>query len=130
MSFFDAIKSYFKNYATFKGRARRSEFWFTVLFTFLVSAALSIIFSGPTGMMWDMAVEQTSAAENLWSLATLVPSLAVTWRRLHDVGRSGKYFFFILIPMAGIIMLLIELTKDSQAGANQYGESVKAVSGE
>jgi uncharacterized membrane protein YhaH (DUF805 family) len=130
MSFFDAIKSYFKNYATFKGRARRSEFWFTVLFTFLVSAALSIIFSGPTGMMWDMAVEQTSAAENLWSLATLVPSLAVTWRRLHDVGRSGKYFFFILIPIAGIIMLLIELTKDSQAGANQYGESVKAVSGE
>ena len=130
MSFFDAIKSYFKNYATFKGRARRSEFWFTVLFTFLVSAALSIIFPGPTEMVWDMEVEQTSAAENLWSLATLVPSLAVTWRRLHDVGRSGKYFFFILIPIAGIIMLLIELTKDSQAGANQFGESVKAVSGE
>jgi uncharacterized membrane protein YhaH (DUF805 family) len=130
MSFFDAIKSYFKNYATFKGRARRSEFWFTVLFTFLVSAALSIIFPGPTEMVWDVEVEQTSAAENLWSLATLVPSLAVTWRRLHDVGRSGKYFFFILIPIAGIIMLLIELTKDSQAGANQYGESVKAVSGE
>lgn len=130
MSFFDAIKSYFKNYATFKGRARRSEFWFTVLFTFLVSAALSIIFPGPTEMVWDMEVEQTSAAENLWSLATLVPSLAVTWRRLHDVGRSGKYFFFILIPIAGIIMLLIELTKDSQVGANAYGEPVKAVSGE
>ncbi len=130
MSFFDAIKSYFKNYATFKGRARRSEFWFTVLFTFLVSVALSIIFPGPTEMVWDMEVEQTSAAENLWSLATLVPSLAVTWRRLHDVGRSGKYFFFILIPIAGIIMLLIELTKDSQAGANAYGEPVKAVSGE
>lgn len=130
MSFFDAIKSYFKNYATFKGRARRSEFWFTVLFTFLVSAALSIIFPGPTEMLWDMEVEQTSAAENLWSLATLVPSLAVTWRRLHDVGRSGKYFFFILIPIAGIIMLLIELTKDGQAGANEYGEPVKAVSNE
>ena len=130
MSFFDAIKSYFKNYATFKGRARRSEFWFTVLFTFLVSAALSIIFPGPTEMVWDMEVEQTSAAQNLWSLATLVPSLAVTWRRLHDVGRSGKYFFFILIPIAGIIMLLIELTKDSQVGANAYGEPVKAVSGE
>ena len=130
MSFIDAIKSYFKNYATFKGRARRSEFWFTVLFTFLVSAALSIVFSGPTEMVWDMEVEQTSAAENLWSLATLVPSLAVTWRRLHDVGRSGKYFFFILIPIAGIIMLLIQLTKDSQPGANEYGEPVKAVSGE
>lgn len=130
MSFIDAIKSYFKNYATFKGRARRSEFWFTVLFTFLVSAALSIVFPGPTEMVWDMEVEQSSAAENLWSLATIVPSLAVTWRRLHDVGRSGKYFFFILIPIAGIIMLLIELTKDSQPGANEYGAPVKSVAGE
>ena len=130
MSFIDAIKSYFKNYATFKGRARRSEFWFTVLFTVLVSAALSIVFPGPTDMVWDMEVEQSSAAENLWSLATIVPSLAVTWRRLHDVGRSGKYFFFILIPIAGIIMLLIELTKDSQPGANEYGAPVEAVTGE
>ena len=130
MSFFDAIKSYFKNYATFKGRARRSEFWFTVLFTVLVSAALSIVFPGPTEMVWDMEVEQSSAAENLWSLATIVPSLAVTWRRLHDVGRSGKYFFFVLIPIAGIIMLLIELTKDSQPVANAYGASVKPVAGQ
>jgi len=130
MSFFDAIKSYFNNYATFKGRARRSEFWFTVLFTVLVSAALSIVFPGPTEMVWDMEVEQSSAAENLWSLATIVPSLAVTWRRLHDVGRSGKYFFFILIPIAGIIMLLIELTKDSQPEENAYGAPVKVVAGE
>jgi uncharacterized membrane protein YhaH (DUF805 family) len=130
MSFFDAIKSYFKNYATFRGRARRSEFWFTVLFTALVSAALSITFPGPTEMVWDMEVEQSSAAENLWSLVTIVPSLAVTWRRLHDVGRSGKYFFFILIPIAGIIMLLIELTKDSQPQENAYGAPVKVVAGE
>ena len=130
MSFFDAIKSYFNNYATFKGRARRSEFWFTVLFTVLVSAALSIVFPGPTELVWDMEVEQSSAAENLWSLATIVPSLAVTWRRLHDVGRSGKYFFFILIPIAGIIMLLIELTKDSQPQENAYGAPVKVVAGE
>jgi uncharacterized membrane protein YhaH (DUF805 family) len=130
MSFFDAIKSYFKNYATFNGRARRSEFWFTALFTFLVSAALAIVFPGPTEMMWSTEVEQSSAAENLWSLATVVPSLAVTWRRLHDVGRSGKYFFFILIPIAGIIMLIIELTKDSQADANAYGAPVKLAAGE
>lgn len=127
MSFIDAIKSYFKNYATFKGRARRSEFWFTVLFTFLVSAALSIVFPGPIERVMGMDVEQASAAENLWSLATVVPSLAVTWRRLHDVNRSGKYFFFIFIPIAGVIMLLIELTKDSFPGANQYGEPVKVV---
>jgi uncharacterized membrane protein YhaH (DUF805 family) len=127
MTFFEAIKSYFKNYATFKGRARRSEFWFTVLFTVLVSSALSIVFPGPIETVWDMDVEQSSAAENLWSLATIVPSLAVTWRRLHDVGRSGNYFFFVFIPIAGIIMLLIQLTKDSESGENQYGVPVKVL---
>jgi uncharacterized membrane protein YhaH (DUF805 family) len=130
MSFFEAIKSYFKNYATFKGRARRSEFWFTVLFTVLVSSAISIIAPGHREMMGDFEVDQSSALSNLWSLATIVPSLAVTWRRLHDVGRSGKYFFFILIPIAGIIMLLIQLSKDSQPGANEYGDSVKVFEGE
>ncbi|CAB4633764.1 unannotated protein [freshwater metagenome] len=130
MSFIDAIKSYFKNYATFKGRARRSEFWFTVLFTVLVSSAISIIAPGHREMMGDFEVDQSSTLSNLWSLATIVPSLAVTWRRLHDVGRSGNYFFFILIPIAGIIMLLIQLTKDSQPEANEYGASVKVVSGE
>jgi uncharacterized membrane protein YhaH (DUF805 family) len=58
-------------------------------------------------------------------LATLLPSLSITWRRLHDVNKSGKYFFFIFIPIAGAIMLLIQLTKDSEPGANQYGEPVK-----
>ncbi|MEY3846800.1 MAG: inner membrane protein YhaI [Actinomycetota bacterium] len=126
MSFFDAIKSYFKNYATFTGRARRSEFWFTVLFTVLVSSAISIITPGHREVMGDLEIDQSSALSNLWSLATIVPSLAVTWRRLHDTGRSGKYFFFILIPIAGVIMLLIELTRDSQPGENQYGSPVKA----
>jgi uncharacterized membrane protein YhaH (DUF805 family) len=126
MSFIDSIKSYFKHYATFKGRARRSEFWFTVLFTVLVSSAISIIAPGHREVMGDFEIDQSSALSNLWSLATIVPSLAVTWRRLHDTGRSGKYFFFILIPIAGVIMLLIELTRDSQPGENQYGSPVKA----
>jgi uncharacterized membrane protein YhaH (DUF805 family) len=125
MTFIEAIKSYFKNYATFKGRARRSEFWFTVLFTVLVSSAISIIAPGHREMMGDFEVDQSSSLSNLWSLATVVPSLAVTWRRLHDVGRSGNYFFFILIPIAGIIMLLIQLTKDSQQGENEFGVAVK-----
>jgi uncharacterized membrane protein YhaH (DUF805 family) len=81
-------------------------------------------------MMGDFEVDQSSTLSNLWSLATIVPSLAVTWRRLHDVGRSGNYFFFILIPIAGIIMLLIQLTKDSEPEANEYGASVKVVAGE
>ena len=125
MTFIEAIKSYFKNYATFKGRARRSEFWFAALFTFLASAAISIIAPGHTEMMGDWTTDQPSALSNLWSLATLLPTLAITWRRLHDVNKSGGWFFFFLLPIVGWILLLIQLVKDSDAGVNQYGEPVK-----
>jgi uncharacterized membrane protein YhaH (DUF805 family) len=126
MSFIDAIKSYFKNYANFKGRARRSEFWWTVLFTFLVSTLLSLVFPGSMMDLGNgLVIQQSHPIVNLWSLATLVPSLAITWRRLHDVSKSGPYFFFIFIPIAGAIMLLIQLVKDSTPGANPYGAPVK-----
>ena len=126
MSFVDAIKSYFQNYANFKGRARRSEFWWTVLFTFLVSTLLSIVFPGSMMDLGNgLVIQQSHPIVNLWSLATLVPSLAITWRRLHDVSKSGPYFFFIFIPIAGAIMLLIQLVKDSTPGANPYGAPVK-----
>ena len=125
MSFGAAIKSYFVKYAVFKGRARRSEFWFTVLFTVLVSAAVSIVAPGHKELVMGVQVDQQSPLSQLWNLATIVPSLAVTWRRLHDAGKSGNYFFYILIPIAGIFMLLIQLTKDSQLGENQFGAPVK-----
>ena len=125
MSFFEAIKSYFKNYATFKGRARRSEFWFTVLFTVLVSSAIAIIAPGQREMMGDFEVDQSSTLSNLWSLATIVPSLAVTWRRLHDVNKSGGWFFFMFLPIVGWILLLIQLVKEGNAEANSYGKPVK-----
>lgn len=125
MSFGAAIKSYFLNYVNFKGRARRSEFWFAALFTTLVSIAIGIIAPGHREQLNGWEYDQASQLSDLWSLATLLPSLAVTWRRLHDVNKSGKYFFFVFIPIAGLIMLLIQLTKDSDAGANQFGEPVK-----
>lgn len=125
MTFAEAIKSYFKNYVTFKGRARRSEFWFAALFTALVSIAIGIIAPGHREMMNGWEYDQNSALSDLWSLATLLPSLAITWRRLHDVNKSGNYFFFVLIPIAGVIMLLIQLTKDSAPGANEHGDPVK-----
>ena len=126
MSFADAIKSYFKNYATFTGRARRSEFWFTVLFTTLVSAGLSTLFPGANVPIGEgLTMQQSSPIVNLWSIATIVPSLAITWRRLHDVNKPGPYFFYILIPIAGVIMLIIQLVKDSAPGANAFGTPVK-----
>ncbi|MBJ7433913.1 MAG: DUF805 domain-containing protein, partial [Microbacteriaceae bacterium] len=72
-----------------------------------------------------MSFTQSSLPSNLWQLAILVPSLALTWRRLHDAGRKGTYYLFILIPIVGWIMLLVQLVKDSQPGANAFGEPVK-----
>jgi len=125
MSFGAAIASFFTKYATFSGRARRSEFWFVVLFTTLVSVAISIVAPGTVTEINGFEVQQQSMLSNLWSLATLIPSLALTWRRLHDVNKSGNYFFFILIPIVGAILLFIQLVKDSAHGANAYGEPVK-----
>lgn len=125
MSFGAAIKSFWVNYVNFKGRARRSEFWFAVLFTSLVSAAISIVAPGHIEYVNDLPVQQSSTLSNLWQLATFLPSLAITWRRLHDVDKSGGWWFFILLPIVGWILLLIQLVKDSQLGANRFGEPVK-----
>ena len=125
MSFGAAIASFFSKYATFSGRARRSEFWFAVLFTTLVSVAIGTIWPGTTLVVNDMSIQQSSVPSNLWQLAILVPSLALSWRRLHDVGRRGTYYLFILIPIVGWIMLFIQFVKDSQPGSNAFGEPVK-----
>ena len=73
MSFGEAIKSVFSKYATFSGRARRSEFWYFFLFNVLVSLVLSII-------------PFLSILSFIWALGVLVPTLAVTVRRFHDIG--------------------------------------------
>ena len=85
MSFGEAIKSVFSKYATFSGRARRSEFWYFFLFSFLVSLGLSII-------------PFLSLLSPLWTLAILSPTLAVTVRRFHDIGKSGWYYLIYIIP--------------------------------
>jgi uncharacterized membrane protein YhaH (DUF805 family) len=125
MSFGAAIASFFSKYATFSGRARRGEFWFAVLFTTLVSIAISIVWPSTTVVLDGMSFQQSSLPSNLWQLAILVPSIALSVRRLHDVGRKGTYYLFILIPIVGWIMLFIQFVKDSQPGPNAFGEPVK-----
>jgi hypothetical protein len=125
MSFGAAITSFFSKYATFSGRARRSEFWFAVLFTSLVSIAISIVWPGTTVVVDGMTFQQASVPSNLWQLAIFIPSLALSVRRLHDVGRKVTYYFFILLPIVGWILLFIQLVKDSEPGPNAFGEPVK-----
>jgi uncharacterized membrane protein YhaH (DUF805 family) len=117
MSFGTAIATFWSKYATFTGRARRSEFWFAQLFLLLVSLAVAIVFPGEG--------DNNSAMSNLWALATLVPSLAIGARRLHDTGRSGKNLFWLLLVVVGWIILLVYLLEDSKPGTNEYGDAVK-----
>ena len=93
-------------YAQFDGRASRSEYWWFYLFTVLITAAADML-GGTVG--------------NLASLALFLPGLALVARRLHDTGRSG-WWFLIAFTVIGIPVLLYWLVKDSDAGANKYGE--------
>lgn len=120
MGFGEALQSVFSKYATFSGRARRSEYWYFVLFQVIVTAVLNGLYSATESVAF-------SAILVLFDLALLVPSLAVCWRRLHDIGKSGGYYFFVLIPLVGWILLLVWMCQDSQPGANQYGPNPKGM---
>ena len=118
----EAVLNVIQNYANFNGRARRSEYWWFALACFAVTVVLESL-GALLGKGFLAGLLATVGG--LFSLAVLVPSLAVTWRRLHDVGRPGTHFFFVLIPLVGGILLLVWLLTDSQPGANQYGPNPK-----
>ena len=111
-----------KKYAVFSGRARRKEYWFFVLFNIIIALALTFIdFS--TGL-YDVESE-VGLLSGLYSLAVLVPSIAVTIRRLHDTDRTGWWFLIAFVPIIGVIVLLVFTVFDSMPGDNQYGPNPK-----
>ncbi len=126
MGMMDYVKKCFQNYANFNGRARRAEYWYFCLFNILISGALSLLSTVAGKGAISSAL---TGLASLYSLATLVPGLAVAWRRLHDIGKSGGYWFFILIPIAGPIILLVWLATAGNAGDNAYGPDPKAENG-
>ncbi|PDT00197.1 hypothetical protein CO666_31985 [Rhizobium chutanense] len=93
MGFGQAIGSFFKNYVNFSGRASRSEFWYSVLFFFLVAIAL-------------LVVDRSETLSWIWSLATFLPGIAVAARRLHDINRSGWWQLLGLVPLIGSVVVL------------------------
>ncbi len=101
------------NYCNFSGRASRSEFWWYSLFTFILSAAISIVFCWSQNAM--------NIITGLVNLALLLPSLGLAVRRLHDIDKSGWWIFISLIPVVGWILLIVWYCKDSQMEANEYG---------
>lgn len=99
MDFTTAVKTCFSKYATFEGTAHRPEYWWFVLFLILGNLVLSVI----DGMLFSSGMQLFGG---LFSLATLIPYLAVAARRLHDVGRSGWWLLLGLIPLIGFLVLL------------------------
>ena len=115
MNFLTAVKTCFvEKYATFSGRATRSEYWYFVLFNALVNI-LTVTF--------DAIVFSSSPVFNtLFSLIVLIPSLAAAVRRLHDVNRSG-WWLLLWLTIIGIIPVLYWLIKNSDSGDNDYGSN-------
>ena len=96
------------NYANFKGRASRQEYWMFVLFNFIFLIALSFIEVFLFGLY-------SSILSDLYVLALLVPSIAVGIRRMHDTGKSG---WFLLIPIYNFILAVTQ----GESNSNKYGE--------
>ena len=118
MTFKEAIVKVLTNYANFSGRARRSEYWLFSLFNFVVAMAFSLLTAVTEAGFF-------SVLSTLFSLAVFIPGLAVTWRRLHDIGKSGGCYFIALVPLVGAILLIVWLATDSESGENVYGPNPK-----
>ena len=106
MTFQESIKVCFAKYADFTGRATRSEYWWFMLFIMLASTGASMT---------------SSILGGLFSLGTLLPSIAVATRRLHDTGRSGWWQLIVLVPVIGLIVILVFLAQEGKSDSQLSG---------
>jgi|SRR5690554_1828813 len=107
-----------KKYAVFSGRARRKEYWFFALFNIIISFVLGFI----DGFVGTFSVDAgIGVLGGIYTLAILLPSIAVSVRRLHDTDRSGWWLLISLVPIIGVIVLLVFMIQDSKPGENRYG---------
>ena len=126
MGFGQAIATVFKKYADFKGVATRSEYWWFALFIFLVGLPfqfLDIITQNTTDLSILLVMLVLAIIYLVFSLGTLVPSLAVTIRRLRDAGYYWPWIFIVFIPIAGAIILIVFLASPSKEAAVQPGQA-------
>ena len=112
-----------KQYAVFSGRARRKEYWMFCLFNLIIAFILNFI-NGAAGLASE-STEYYPLGE-LYSLAVLIPAIAVAIRRLHDTGRSGWWLLIGLIPLLGALVILVFMVLDGEQGENKYGPNPKA----
>jgi uncharacterized membrane protein YhaH (DUF805 family) len=111
-----------KKYAVFSGRSRRMEYWYFVLFNIIVSIVLGAI----DGLLGTLGSGMGAGLlSGIYGLAILIPSLAVTVRRLHDIDRTGWWILIALVPLIGTIVLLVFALLEGTPGTNRYGPNPK-----
>ncbi|MDE6282703.1 MAG: DUF805 domain-containing protein [Muribaculaceae bacterium] len=120
MTFNQAVSSVFSKYVTFSGRASRSEFWYFVVFELFVYVVLYLfgwLFSGPNGELPAFV----NILSGLFGLIVLLPSLAVSVRRMHDIGKGGGWIFINLVPFIGEIWFIILALQKGEPAPNRFG---------
>jgi uncharacterized membrane protein YhaH (DUF805 family) len=128
-----AVKRFFKKYAAFSGRASRSEYWWWVLVSVAVSIVLNIIVGAGAAATTAASSLSTTAVPGpgatfgtillvIWGLATLVPSLALSVRRLHDGNFSGWLLLLCLVPFLGAIALLVFMALPSNPAGQRFDQ--------
>jgi uncharacterized membrane protein YhaH (DUF805 family) len=114
----EAYKRFFANYANFKGRSTRSDYWWVVLCNIIIGFVLGFL----DGLL---GTEIFYIISYIYDIVILIPGIAISVRRLHDINKSGWYCLIALIPFVGSIILLIYMCTASVNEGNQYGEVVK-----
>jgi uncharacterized membrane protein YhaH (DUF805 family) len=117
MGFTDAIKTCFRKYIGFSGRAARSEYWYWALFILLLQIVAWLI----DMTLFGFNTTGVNPIGSIFSLATFLPGLAVSIRRLHDIDRVGWWVLLALIPVIGWIVLIYWACLRGTVGANRFG---------
>lgn len=116
-TFLDVIQTVFSRYVQFSGRARRSEYWYWVLFIVLASIAFAFV----DGAIFGFEETDLAIVGPIFSLATFIPSLAVGFRRMHDIGRTAWWLLIGFIPIIGPLVIIYWFVQRGQPNDNQYG---------
>ena len=125
MSFQEAVENFFRNYTNSNGRARRKEYWYPVLFIFLINLVINALGGIFGAMDIDILVTMCNVLSGIFGIATLLPSIMVAIRRMHDIGKSGWWVLISFVPCVGMFIALYFCCLDSQPGDNQYGPNPK-----
>lgn len=129
ISFGSVLKRFYNHYTDFSGRARRREYWYVVLWFFIITVICAvllvpcIVFSEDVGGY--VVAYLLSSFYGIFMLASVIPMLALTIRRIHDMGKPGWWYFLQLIPLAGFVFKLIIRFADSENKNNQWGPCPK-----